>query len=143
MLFGAFGCKFVDSDCRAMEVKAKLNNLRISPRKVRLVADMIRGMDVEQAIYQLRYINKKSASNVVKLLESAIANAGNNHNLDKDKLFVKYITVDEDVTMKRWRPRAFGRAGAIRKRGAKINIVLDERKILKTNAPPLAEKGKS
>ncbi|MFH1192302.1 MAG: 50S ribosomal protein L22 [bacterium] len=110
-----------------MEVKAKLNNLRISPRKVRLVADMIRGMDVEQAIYQLRYINKKSAFNVIKLLESAISNAGNNHNLDKDKLFVKYITVDEDVTMKRWRSRAFGRAGAIRKRGSKVNIVIAER----------------
>ncbi len=110
-----------------MEVKAKLNNLRISPRKVRLVVDMIRGMDVEQAINQLRYLNKKSSSNVIKLLESAIANAGNNHNLDKDKLFVKHITVDADVTMKRWRPRAFGRAGAIRKRGSKVNIVLAEK----------------
>lgn len=107
-----------------MEVKASLNNLRIGPRKVRLVADLIRGLDAADAISQLRYLNKKSSPYIIKLIESAVSNAENNHKPQKEKLFIKYITVDEDIKYKRWMPRAFGRAGAIRKRGSKINIVL-------------------
>ncbi|MFH0853934.1 MAG: 50S ribosomal protein L22 [bacterium] len=110
-----------------MEIKAKLNNLRIGPRKVRLVADLIRGLDVESAIFQLKHLNKKASSPIIKLVESAISNAVN-FNLNKDKLFIKYITVDEDITYKRWMPKAFGRAGAIRKRGSKVKVILEERK---------------
>ncbi|OGF21256.1 50S ribosomal protein L22 [Candidatus Falkowbacteria bacterium RBG_13_39_14] len=110
-----------------MEVEASLNNLRIGPRKVRLVADLVRGLDAVDAISQLKYLKKKPALHIIKLIESAISNAENNHKLQKEKLFIKYITVDEDVTYKRWMPRAFGRAGAIRKRGSKVNVVLAER----------------
>ncbi|MFH1030888.1 MAG: 50S ribosomal protein L22 [bacterium] len=110
-----------------MEVKASLNNLRIGPRKVRLAADLVRGLKADAAISQLRHLNKKAALFIMKLIESAVSNAENNHNLDKDKLFVKYITVDEAIKYKRWMPKAFGKAGAIRKRGSKVNVVLGER----------------
>lgn len=109
-----------------MEVKAKLNNLRIGPRKVRLVADLIRGMRAEDAVFQLKYLNKKSSSDLIKLIESAMANAANNLNLQKDKLYIKAIMVDEGLTIKRWQPKAFGRAGKIRKRGSKVCVVLDD-----------------
>lgn len=109
-----------------MEVKAKLNNLRIGPRKVRLVADLIRGMRAEDAVSQLKYLNKKSSSGLIKLIESAMANAENNSNLKKDKLYIKAIMVDEGLTIKRWQPKAFGRAGKIRKRGSKVSVVLDD-----------------
>ncbi|MFC1613051.1 50S ribosomal protein L22 [Patescibacteria group bacterium] len=110
-----------------MQVKAKLNNLRIAPRKVRLVADLIRGMEVNSAIFQLKNLNKKSASYLVTLVKSAISNAENNFNLKKNELFIKHITIDEDVTYKRWQPRAFGRSNQLRKRGSKVNIVLEDR----------------
>lgn len=110
-----------------MEVKASLNNLRISPKKVMLVAGLVRGMNAEEAIFQLRYLNKGSASFMVKLIESAMANAENNFNLSRKKLFVKSITVNQGVTLKRWRPMAFGRAGKIRKRSSKVNLVLVEK----------------
>lgn len=110
-----------------MEIKASLNNLRIGPRKVRLIVDLIRGLDASDAISQLEYLNKKSSQHIIKLIKSAISNAENNYKLQKDKLFIKNITVDADKTYKRWMPRAFGRAGAIRKRGSKVNVVLAER----------------
>jgi len=110
-----------------MQVKAKLNNLRIAPRKVRLAADLIRGMNVEAAVFQLKNLNKKSASYLETLIQSAISNAENNFNLKKDKLFIKYITIDEDITYKRWQPRAFGRSNQLRKRGSRVNVILEER----------------
>lgn len=111
-----------------MEVKAKLRFLKISPRKVRLVVDMIRGLPVNQALDQLSFLNKGSALPISKLLKSAMANAEHNNKLDKDNLFIKKITVDEGPTLKRWRPRAFGRAGMIRKRASHVTLVLDELK---------------
>lgn len=110
-----------------MEIKARLNNLRIGPRKIRLVAELVKGMGVHEAIGQLKNLNKKSSPHLIKLIESAIANAENNFNLHRDNLFIKYITVDQDVTIKRWQPRAFGRATNIRKRGSKINVILAEK----------------
>lgn len=106
------------------EVKAKLSFLRISPRKVRLVADLVRGKKVNKAIDILSIINKKSAEPIKKLLLSAMANAKNNFNLKEDSLKVAKITVDDGVIIKRWRPRARGRAAAIRKRTSHITVIL-------------------
>ncbi len=110
-----------------MQIKAQLKRLRTSPRKVRLVADLIRGMDVEDAKSQLEFVSKKSSKQLLKLLNSAIANAQNNFNLDVSNLYISKIVVDEGPTLKRWRPRAMGRAASIRKRTSHITIVLDER----------------
>lgn len=120
-----------------MEVSAKLRFLRMSPRKVRLAADMIRGLPVEKAEYQLTFLGRGAGQPLLKLLRSAIANAQNNNKLEKTNLFIKKITVDQGPTLKRWRPRAFGRAGAIMKRSSHINLVLDEIK-----KSPLKKSGK-
>jgi len=109
-----------------MEIKAKAKHIKASPRKVRLVVDVIRGMRVDQALNQLTFVNKKATGSVEKLVKSAIANALNNFELKEDNLFVKEIRVDEGPTMKRWQPRARGRACPIRKRTSHINLVLGE-----------------
>lgn len=109
-----------------MEVKAQANNIRMSSRKVRLVVDVVRGKKVEEAINQLIFTNKKAVTPIKKLIESAIANATNNYNLKKDNLFVKEIKVNEGRTIKRWMPRARGRATTIRKRTSHVLLVLGE-----------------
>jgi len=109
-----------------MEIKASVKNLRTSARKTRLVVDVVRGMQVEKALDQLKFVNKKVTGSVSKLIKSAIANAENNYELSKDNLYVKEITVDEGATLKRWMPRAHGRATPIRKRTSHINVVLGE-----------------
>lgn len=110
-----------------MEVKAKARYIRMSPKKVRLVLDVIRGMDAEEALKQLRFINKAAARPIKKLLDSAIANAVNNFSLEKSNLFIKRIFADGGPTLKRWKPRAFGRAAPIRKKSSHINIILGEK----------------
>ena len=100
----------------------------MSPRKVRLVCDIIRGLDAEEAQAQLQFIKKKAAGAVLKLLNSAMANAENNFKLKKDNLYIKKISVDQGPTLKRWKPRAYGRAAMIRKRSSHITIVLGEYK---------------
>ena len=109
-----------------MEVQAHLRNLRISPRKVRLIADVIRGMNIDNAKIQLEFINKKSSQPILKLLNSAIANAKHNFNLNENNLYVSKIFVNEGATLKRWIPRAMGRASSINKRTSHITVVLDE-----------------
>ena len=109
-----------------MEVKARLKHLRTSPRKVRLVADMIRGQKVERALNQLKLTNKKVTLPLHKLLMSALSNAENNFELEKSNLIVKEIRVDEGATLKRWMPRAHGRATPIRKRSSHVMITLAE-----------------
>ena len=109
-----------------MEVQAHLRNLRISARKIRLVADVIRGMNVNNAKIQLEFINKKSSQPVLKLLNSAIANAKHNFNLSEDNLYISKIFVNEGTTLKRWIPRAMGRASSINKRTSHVTIVLDK-----------------
>lgn len=109
-----------------MDIKASAKYIRISPKKVRLVADVVRGMKTDKALDQLKFVNKRSAPVVAKLINSAIANAENNYELDKNNLFIKEIRVDESLTMKRWMPRAYGRATRINKRMSHINIVLGE-----------------
>jgi len=111
-----------------MEIKVKLKYLRQAPRKVRSVASVIRGLDVEKAGEQLRFSLRRPAGPILKLLNSAIANAENNHKLKRDNLFIKEIRVDEGPTLKRWRARAFGRAAGIGKRSSHIIMVLAEKK---------------
>ena len=110
-----------------MEVKAKLRHYHLAPRKIRLVLDVIRGLDVDQALKQLEFVNKKSAPAIIKLLNSAIANAVNNFSLDKNNLFIKIAFADQGPAIKRWRPRAHGRAAQIKKLTSHITLVLDER----------------
>jgi large subunit ribosomal protein L22 len=109
-----------------MEVKAKLRFTRTAPRKARLVADLIRGKTSEEALKILMFTPKAAARIIIKLLRSAIANA-TQKKVDVDRLYVKTIAVDQGPTMKRFMPRAMGRATPIRKRTSHITIVLDER----------------
>lgn len=106
---------------------AKLNNLRIAPRKSKLVADLIKGLDINEALDQLDVYVKRSSPYFKKLLASAISNGENNLGLDKNNLYVYDVKVGAGQVFKRWRPRAFGRAGKILKRTSKIEIILEER----------------
>lgn len=118
-----------------MQVQAKLRHLRISPRKVRLVTEVIKGLDIESADQQLTFLNKASAPAIKKLLASAVANATNNNKLDKKTLKVKNIFVDEGFTLKRWKPRAMGRATMIRKRSSHVTLILEGKKAAVKKAP--------
>jgi large subunit ribosomal protein L22 len=109
-----------------MEVRAKLRFVRVSPRKARLVADLIRGKGSEEAMNILTFTKKAASKIIIKLLKSAIANATQKKTIDIDRLYVKKIAVDQGPTMKRFQPRALGRATTIRKRSSHITIVLDE-----------------
>lgn len=126
-----------------MEIKASINDLRMSSRKVRLVIDLIRKMPVNAALDQLKFTNKLATEPVAKMIESAIANGVNTYGLDRNNLFIKSIRSDEGTTLKRWMPKAHGRATVIRKRGAHVSVVLGEivdsgkheKKVVKTAAP--------
>jgi large subunit ribosomal protein L22 len=112
-----------------MESTATLRHLQASPRKVRLVADLIRGKGAQEAVDILRLTKKRAASDLGKLLKSAIANAENRDEaVDVDRLYVKEITVDTGPTMKRVRPAPMGRAFRVLKRQSHITIKLDTRK---------------
>ncbi|MDH3254526.1 MAG: 50S ribosomal protein L22 [Acidobacteriota bacterium] len=112
-----------------MEVKARLRYLQASPQKVRLVADLIRGKDVQEASNLLQLSKKAAARSVQKLLKSAVANAENRDDkVDIDRLFVKEIFVDPGPTLKRIRPQPMGRAFRILKRQSHVTIKLDTRK---------------
>ncbi len=106
---------------------ATLRHLRMSPRKVRLVVDLIRGRSVEEALNILTFSDKAASEPVGKVLKSAVANADVKGEYDLDRLFVKTAFVDEGLTWKRWLPRAQGRATRIRKRTSHITIELAER----------------
>lgn len=110
-----------------MQVSAKLKNLRVSQRKTRLVADLVRGKDIDTARVQLQFSTKKTSQHILCLLNSAVANAKNNFNMDEKNLFVSGIVVEEGPTLKRWTPRAMGRASAIHKRTCSVIITLDEK----------------
>ena len=110
-----------------MKITAKLKNLRISPRKVRLVTNLIKGMDTENALVQLSNAVKGSSRAVEKLLRSAISNAENNFGLDKNNLLVSDVQVGEGPILKRWLPRAHGRATPLMKRTSNVYLVLDEK----------------
>ena len=110
-----------------MEVKASLKFARMAPRKIRLVADMVRGKDVNEAIQILTFVNKKSAPILKKLVQSAVANADQAKTIDLDTLYVKHISVDQGPTLKRYMPRAMGRASEIKKKTSHVNLILEER----------------
>ncbi|PPC91430.1 MAG: 50S ribosomal protein L22 [Methylobacter sp.] len=109
-----------------MEVSARLNNAPLSAQKARLVGDQIRGLPVEKALDILRFSSKKGAGIILKILESAIANAEHNDNADIDELRVSTVFVNEGITMKRVMPRAKGRANHILKRTCHITIKVAE-----------------
>jgi large subunit ribosomal protein L22 len=109
-----------------MEAKAVGKYIRISPQKARLVADVVRGMGVDQAITTLRFMPKKGAAIIKKVVESAVANATHDEQTDVDKLYVKKIIIDGGPSLKRISPRAQGRATGIIKRSSHITVVLDE-----------------
>lgn len=109
-----------------MPVTVKLNNLRITPRKVRLVADIIRGKRAEEALSMLEFTVRKPALPLKKLLKSAIAAAENNLKLDKADLYISKIIVNEGTKLKRSMPRAKGSASPILKRTSHINLTLSE-----------------
>lgn len=110
-----------------MESKASLKNARVGAQKARLVADLVRGKNVSEAVKVLTFLNKKSGLMIKKLIESAVANADFKKTMDIDRLFVKSIWVDQGSVLKRFRPRAQGRAFGIRKKTSHINVVLEEK----------------
>ncbi|ATP42202.1 MULTISPECIES: 50S ribosomal protein L22 [Solibacillus] len=110
------------------QAKAIARTVRIAPRKVRLVVDLIRGKQIGEAVAILRHTPKAASPVVEKVLKSAVANAEHNYELDINNLVVSEIFVDEGPTLKRFRPRAQGRASAINKRTSHITIVVSEKK---------------
>lgn len=111
-----------------MQAKAIAKQVRIAPRKVRLVVDLIRGKQVGEAVAILRHTPKAASPVVEKVLNSAIANAEHNYEMDVNNLVISEAFVDEGVTLKRFRPRAMGRASRINKRTSHITIVVSEKK---------------
>ena len=110
-----------------VEVRAVAKHIRMSARKVRLVVNLVRGMDVGEALALLRYTHKAAAVVVAKVISSAAANAEENHGLSRDSLYVSSIWADEAATLKRGRAGARGRHKPLLKRGAHITVLLSER----------------
>lgn len=110
-----------------MEVKASLKYARVGAQKARLVADLVRGKDVSEALKILKFSDKKTAVFIKKLIESAVANADVKGTVDSDNLYVKTIHVDGGPSLKRFRPRAQGRAYGVLKKTSHINVILGER----------------
>lgn len=109
------------------EAMASVRHMRTSPQKLNLVAQSIRGMDCEKALAELQFSRRRIAGDVKKVLEAAIANAENNHQLDVDRLFVSEATVGKSMVMKRWRARARGRVGRIEKPFSNLRLIVRER----------------
>jgi large subunit ribosomal protein L22 len=114
-----------------MEVKVKLRQLRIAPRKVKLIANLVRGLSVSKAEQQLRYTKRAAGLPVLKLLMSGVAAAEQQYKVGKAQLYLKSITVGDGITLKRWMPRAQGRATPIRKRASHVVIVLTDKPAVK------------
>ncbi len=112
---------------KGLQARARAKYVKIAPRKARLVIDLIRGKSTEEALNILRFTPKKAARIIEKVLESAIANAENNFMMDADSLYVAEAYVDGGPIIRRYRPRAMGRATPIRKRTSHITIVVKER----------------
>tara|TARA_B100000989_G_scaffold274924_1_gene234075 strand:- start:665 stop:1033 length:369 start_codon:yes stop_codon:yes gene_type:complete len=110
---------------------AKDNMVRISPTKLSIIVNSIINMKVSSAINQLKFSSKRVSGTILKVLNAAVANAENNKQLDIDKLFVREVFVGKSLRMKRWRPRAKGRASSIIKPFSKVTIVLEERAEIK------------
>lgn len=117
-------------------VRASARQLRVAPRKLRLVANMVKKMHVSHALAQLRHSPKKAAPFVARLIQSAVANAKNNFKLDPEKLYIKSITADMGQAMKRYFPRARGSAFVIKRKLSHLNVVLEE----KSGSKPVSSK---
>ncbi|NTV44631.1 MAG: 50S ribosomal protein L22 [Candidatus Yonathbacteria bacterium] len=114
-------------------MQAVLHNYRQSPRKVRLLADMVRGKSVNRAVKELSFLSKRASGPIEKLIESAVANAEHNDGLKKDDLIIQNITVDKGPTLKRSMPRAMGRAFPINKRTSIVKVTLGMKQPKKTD----------
>jgi large subunit ribosomal protein L22 len=110
-----------------MKVRAQAKYIRQAPNKVRIVLDVVRGLPVGEAEQVLKHLNRRASEPIAKVLKSAVANAEHNHSLDADDLYVAEAFADEGPTLKRFRPRARGRATRIRKRTSHITIVVADR----------------
>ncbi len=110
-----------------MEARAIVKHVRITPRKVQLVANLIRGKKIDEALAILKYTPRAAAPIIEKLVRSAMANAENNYGMNVDDLYISEIYANQGPIMKRYRPRAFGRAAAIKKRTSHIGVVLKEK----------------
>ena len=108
------------------QITAQLRFYRMGPKKMRLIADLIRGKKVERSQAVLSLLNKKGAKPILKLLNSAVANAKHNHNIESARLFVKSIMVDGGPVLKRFMPKAHGRATPVRERTSHVKLVLSE-----------------
>ncbi|MBT6691274.1 50S ribosomal protein L22 [Candidatus Parcubacteria bacterium] len=117
-----------------IEAKAKLKNVRISSKKMRLVADAIRGLEVAPALERLQILFKKSSPVIEKLLRSAVANAMDRFNVKEEDLVIKSIIVNKGADLKRWRPAAFGRAHPFRKHSSHVEITLTTKEGVKATA---------
>ncbi|WP_408955507.1 50S ribosomal protein L22 [Natroniella sp. ANB-PHB2] len=111
-----------------MEARATAKRVRISPRKARLVVDLVRGKEIGEAIGILRNTPQKASKIVEKVLNSAVANAENNHGMIADELYISEAYVDEGSTMKRYKPRAMGQASPINKRTSHVTLKVAEKK---------------
>lgn len=141
------GKKATERALAPTEAKAVINRLRISSRKLNLVAGLIRGMDVASALTQLSFSSKRIANDVKKALQSAVANAENNHNLNVDSLFVKEAYVGKNIVMKRMHTRGRGRSAQILKPYSNLTLIVSEKaeaaapkKVKKTTETKAAEK---
>jgi large subunit ribosomal protein L22 len=121
------GKKSLDRRLSDNEALAVGKQMRISSQKLNLVAGLIRGKTCGDALAELTFSKRRIAGDVKKILESAIANAENNHQLDVDRLYVSEVSVGKNLVMRRWRPRARGRAGRIEKPFSKLRLVVRER----------------
>ncbi len=110
-----------------MEAKAIARFVRIAPRKAQVVIDLVRGKNVDEALTILKFTPKSASTIVEKVVKSAVANAENNYNMDRDSLYIAEIYANQGPTMRRFRPRAQGRATTIRKRTSHIGVVLKEK----------------
>lgn len=123
--------KTATKENKVKRAQSHVRYVRISARKMRLVADLVRGSWAIDAITQLQFTNKKAAGLILDAIKSAMANGANNHKMKKENMFVASITVDEGPKLKRWMPRAQGRATPKRRPMSHLNVVLEER----ANAP--------
>lgn len=111
-----------------MEARAIAKFIRVSPRKARMVVDLVRGKKLEEALAILRYTPNKAADVVTKVVKSAAANAEHNYEMDKDDLVISQIFVDQGPTLKRVMPRAMGRADIIKRKTSHITVVVSDKK---------------
>lgn len=110
-----------------MEVKAVAKNIRIAPRKIRIVADLVRGKNIGEAYAILKFTPKVGADVLVKVLKSAVANAEHNYDMNVDNLYISEVFVDQGPTLKRIHPRSRGQAFSILKRSSHVTVVVKER----------------